>query len=455
MSIDKRTIYSVSRLNQDVHQSLESSFGVVWVEGEISGFMRPSSGHIYLTLKDSLSQIRVAMFRGRNRFIQFEPENGQKVLVRGKLSLYQTRGDYQLIAEHMELSGRGLLQQQFEERLEKLRELGWFDPERKRALPAYPTCVGVVTSPSGAAIRDVITVLQRRYPPARIVIYPTAVQGQSATNGIVSAIKLANRHARASVLIVTRGGGSREDLWCFNEEPVARAILDSAIPVVCGVGHEIDVTIADLVADVRAPTPSTAAETSVPDQQDVLRHLQLAQHRLLGAWQQQQEQRQQHLQQVLQRLTRNHPKQVLRERQQHNDELTTRLRRAMLAELQRLQMQLLQKKNILQHNSPAQHIERRRLKLSNLNLRLHVAMQSRTTRLKHDLSSKAGTLHAVSPLATLGRGYSIFRDLKQQVITDSKTVDIGDSVEAILATGSLKCRITEINHRDFRNRKKP
>jgi len=193
----------------------------------------------------------------------------------------------------------------------------------------------------------------------------------------------------------------------------------------------------------------------VPDKQDVMRHLELAQHRLQGAWQQQQERRRDYLHQVLHRLARNHPRQVLRERQQHNDELAIRLRRAMLGELQRSQMLLLQKKNNLQHNSPIQHIERQRLKLSNLKLRLNVAMRSRTTRLKHDLSSKAGTLHAVSPLATLGRGYSIFRDLKQQVITDSKTVNIGDSVEAILATGSLKCQVTEINHREFKNREKP
>ena len=254
----ERTVYSVSELNQTIRGLLESEFPLIWVEGEISNLAQPSSGHMYFSLKDESAQVRCAMFRGRNQFLRFTPENGQKVVIRARVSLYEARGEFQLIAEHMEDAGAGALQRAFEELKARLAAEGLFDESLKQDIPELPTRIGVITSPTGAAIRDVLSVLQRRFPAIPVLVYPVPVQGDGAAEKIVATLQLASKRKDCDVLLLVRGGGSLEDLWSFNEEIVARAIVASEIPVVCGVGHEVDFTIADFAADVRAPTPSAA-----------------------------------------------------------------------------------------------------------------------------------------------------------------------------------------------------
>ena len=266
-----RDIYSVSRLNREVRAVLEASFPLLWVEGEISNLARPSSGHIYFSLKDEQCQVRCAMFRMQRSRLRFSPDNGKRVLVRARVGLYEGRGEFQLIVEHMELFGEGALRQAFELLKQKLAAEGLFDSTNKKPLPALPTRIGVITSPSGAAIRDILSVLGRRFPSIPVVVYPAAVQGDAAPGELMSAIDAAVRRDECDVLIIGRGGGSLEDLWAFNDEQLARKIAGCPIPVVSAVGHEIDFTIADFVADLRAPTPSGAAEIVVPDRDDWLR----------------------------------------------------------------------------------------------------------------------------------------------------------------------------------------
>ena len=268
-SDEQRKVYTVAALNREARSVIEDNLGVVWVEGELSNLARPASGHMYWTLKDENAQLRCAMFRQHNRQLGFEPRNGQQLLARGRLSIYEARGDYQLIVEHAEPAGEGALRQRFEALLRKLSAEGLFDDIHKRPLPTLPARIGVVTSPSGAAIRDVLNVLGRRSPATRVLIYPTPVQGEGAAEQIAATLALANRRRDCDLLILARGGGSLEDLWAFNEEVVARALFDVDIPVIVGVGHEIDMTIADFVADRRAPTPSGAAEIAVPDQREL------------------------------------------------------------------------------------------------------------------------------------------------------------------------------------------
>ncbi|MGH8305399.1 MAG: exodeoxyribonuclease VII large subunit, partial [Steroidobacteraceae bacterium] len=260
-----REVYSVARLNREVRVLLERGLGVVWVEGELSNFSQPSSGHWYFSLKDRDAQLRCAMFRMKNSLLGFTPRAGAQLLVRGRISVYEARGEYQLIVEHLEEAGVGALKREFERLKTRLAAEGLFALQRKRALPRFPQRIGVITSASGAALRDILHILARRYPPAAVLIYPTPVQGAAAVPALVAALGTASARAECDVLIVARGGGSLEDLWAFNDERVARAIHASALPVVCGVGHEVDFTIADLVADARAPTPSAAAELVVPD----------------------------------------------------------------------------------------------------------------------------------------------------------------------------------------------
>ena len=261
-----REVYTVSSLNREARRIIEGQLGVVWVEGEISGLARPGSGHLYWRMKDESAQLRCAMFRSQNRLLNFRPGDGQHVLARGRVSIYEPRGEYQLVVEYLEEVGEGLLRRRFEELKRKLATEGLFDAERKRDKPELPRRIGVVTSPSGAAVRDIVTVLARRFPAIPVLIYPTAVQGTGAAAEIASALELADHRGECDLLILARGGGSLEDLWSFNEEAVARAMAAVSIPIISGVGHEIDFTIADFVADVRAPTPSGAAELAVPDQ---------------------------------------------------------------------------------------------------------------------------------------------------------------------------------------------
>src|SRR5262245_19965793 len=329
----ERDVYSVSRLNKEVRLLLESGMPLLWLEGELSNFAAPASGHWYFSLKDSTAQVRCAMWRQRNQQVRFRPKDGTAVPVRARVGLYEPRGEYQLLVEHMEEAGEGALKREFEKLKAKLAAEGLLANERKRPLPAVPRRIGVVTSPTGAAIHDILRVLRARFPVARVLLYPTAVQGAAAVPEIVRAIEAASRRRECDVLIVAHGGGSLEDLWCFNDERVARAIVASRIPTVSGVGHEVDVTIADFVADLRAPTPSAAALAATPDKAAWLETLALLSARFGGAMGRYLRGRGIALAAVLQRMQVSHPGARLQQHAQRLDDLDQRLRLALRAYL--------------------------------------------------------------------------------------------------------------------------
>ncbi|WP_236076704.1 exodeoxyribonuclease VII large subunit [Marinobacter nauticus] len=434
---------TVSELNHQARHLLETSFMQVWVEGELSGFSRPSSGHWYFSLKDQKCQIRCAMFRGANQRIRTLPREGDQIRIRGKVTLYENRGDFQIIVEHLEPAGLGALQQAFEALKARLQGEGLFDPARKKPIPATPRHIGVVTSPTGAAIHDILTVLKRRCPAIPVTLYPTAVQGEAATADIVRAIDRAQQHGLADVLIIGRGGGSLEDLWCFNEEAVARAIAACPIPTVSAVGHEVDVTIADFVADLRAPTPSAAAEKISPDQQDWLRRLTEQQGRL-G----------QSARRLLQRLDNQlghlsarlrDPRRELLEKAQRMDELELRLNKAIR---NRLDQQKQKTDYLLQRmsaQSPRRTLKTVREQTQRLEERLTLATRHQLRQKDERLQHIAQTLHVVSPLATLGRGYAIVKDDNDRIVRKAGDLETGSQITARLGHGSVSARVTEIN----------
>lgn len=438
-----RDVYTVSRLNREVCALLEGEFASVHVEGELSNLAAPSSGHIYFSLKDAQAQVRCAMFRSRRQTLRFRPADGARVLVRARVSLYQPRGDYQLIVEHMEEAGDGALQRAFEELKARLAAEGLFDGERKRSLPALPRRIGVITSPTGAAVRDVLTVLRRRFPAIPVLIYPVPVQGKTAGAEIARGIRLASARRECDVLILCRGGGSLEDLWAFNEEVVARAIADCEIPLVAGVGHETDVTIADFVADLRAPTPSGAAECVSPDAGEWQRHFARLDARIAGLMESALERREERLQWLIKRLHQQHPAQRLRQQAQRVDELERRAARAMRAILERCDMRRREARARLLRHSPLPAIRAACNRSAVHQRQLIAAMYARLERLRGRLEHRAGALEALSPLATLARGYAVVRQSDGHVLTDSREVQPGAEIDARLAHGSLRCRVLE------------
>nr|WP_257535415.1 exodeoxyribonuclease VII large subunit [Marinobacter adhaerens] len=434
---------SVSELNRQARHLLESSFMQVWVEGELSGFSRPSSGHWYFSLKDRKCQVRCAMFRGMNRHVRTPPKEGDKVRIRGKVTLYENRGDFQIIVEHVEPAGLGALQQAFEELKRRLHAEGLFAPERKKAVPALPTHIGVVTSPTGAAIHDILTVLSRRCPAIPVTLYPTTVQGQPATAEIVRAIELAQTHGAADVLIIGRGGGSLEDLWCFNEESVARAIAACSIPTVSAVGHETDVTIADFVADFRAPTPSAAAEKVSPDQQDLLRQLKDRELRLTNAARRALQRLHTYLEHITARLR--DPRRELLEKAQRLDDLEQRLGKSVFEHIERSRVRSTHLLQRLSLQSPGKQLASHRELLERSTLQLEKAMQSLLAARQEKLEHTAGTLNVVSPLATLGRGYAIIRDEQGNILRNAPDVAVGDRITASVASGSLSAEVKTVS----------
>ena len=441
----ERRVYSVSDLNRAARGVLEGSFPILWVEGEISNLARPASGHLYFSLKDAQAQVRCALFRNRGMLLRFKPADGMKVLVRGRISLYEPRGDFQFIAEHMEEAGHGALQRAFEALKSKLAAEGLFDPALKRPLPRVPRCIGVVTSPSGAAVRDILSVIRRRYPVTHVVIYPVPVQGEGAAQKIAAMFRLASARRECDVLILSRGGGSLEDLWSFNEEIVARAIRASTIPVVCGVGHETDFTIADFAADLRAPTPTGAAELCTPDSETWLRalvrdasRLVQAQTRLIHAWQQR-------LDWCSQRLEQLHPGRVLRERNGRLQELQGRLAHAMRVRLRHDKSRLTAAAATLREYNPDQRLRLTLDQLRHLGQRLDAAAHARLLALSNRLGLAMRALDTVSPLATLKRGYAIVSDAASgAVINHVAEVKTGQTIQARLADGSLLAEVREV-----------
>lgn len=436
-----REVYTVARLNREACALLEDVFPSVWVEGELSNLASPSSGHLYFSLKDAAAQVRCAMFRNRRQLLRFRPADGAHVLLRGRLSLYQPRGDYQLIVEHMEEAGDGALRRAFEQLKARLAAEGLFDEDRKRALPALPRRIGVITSPTGAAVRDVLTVLRRRFAAIPVLVYPVPVQGKPAAAAIARMIRLASARAECDVLILCRGGGSLEDLWSFNEEIVARAIAECDIPIVTGIGHEVDFTIADLAADVRAPTPSGAAERVSPDGADWLRHCARLQARIAGLALGAVRRRGELMQWLARRLQQCHPRQRLRQQAQRVDELEQRLLRALRGGLARRGMQLRERRARLLRHSPQPRLRGAGAQVSVLGRRLEQLMHVRLQRLQARLEHRAGELDALSPLATLARGYAIVSGADGHVLRSAAQVRPGDEIRARLARGELLCTV--------------
>ncbi|WP_218813869.1 exodeoxyribonuclease VII large subunit [Rickettsiella endosymbiont of Dermanyssus gallinae] len=391
-------IYSISELNQMVQDLLEDAFLPLWIEGEISNFACPSSGHWYFSLKDKNAQVRCALFQGRHRYKDLQPKDGMQVLVRAKISLYPARGEFQLIVDQMELAGEGALRKAFEQLKAKLATEGLFENCHKKSLPKFPKTIGVITSETGAALRDICVILKRRFASIAIIIYPCLVQGKTAATQIAAQIQCANQRQECDVLILARGGGSLEDLWCFNEESVARAIFNSQLPLISAIGHETDFTIADFVADHRAATPSMAAQLASPDMQEYQPLLIKSMQRLINSIRHIINRYHQQLENLGKRLR--HPRQRLQDNAQRLDDLTQRL---------------------------------------TLNMKTQLEMR------QQKLSGLSRTLHAVSPLASLARGYAVIKHVKtKQIIREISDVTIGDQVVAEIANGKLLCQVEDL-----------
>jgi exodeoxyribonuclease VII large subunit len=396
-TMPNKKIFKVSQINAAARTILEANFDHIWIEGEISNLVEPSSGHIYFSLKDEYAQVRAAMFRNRKSGLKFQLKNGAHVVVAAQVSLYEPRGDYQLIVEHIEPAGAGVLHAKFLQLKAKLESEKLFDAKHKKAIPKLPQSIGVVTSPTGAAIRDILSVLRRRFPNVPVIIYPTQVQGNEAALQIVEALQAANERCECDVLILARGGGSLEDLWPFNEEIVARAIFASKLPVISAVGHETDFTIADFTADMRAPTPSAAAELAVPDVMEWVSSLTNVKQQLVS---------------------------LMQHKLQHAKLLLENLR------------------NRLRH--PSYYLTQQAQRLDEIESRLYLVMQYQFTRWQHRLVKATAALDLVSPLATLVRGYAIVSK-NGNVVQKTKDVVVGDEVQTKLSDGILHCSVKKIS----------
>ena len=482
-------IFTVTQLNYSVRHLLEVELGQVWLKGEISNFSQPVSGHWYLTLKDENAQVRCAMFKMKNLRVNFRPQNGMQVLVRASVSLYEPRGDYQLIIESMQMAGDGLLQQQFEGLKMKLAAQGLFAQEHKKPIPKFVKRVGIITSPSGAALQDILHILNRRDPSLQVVIYPTLVQGKEATQDIIDTIRLANQRKECDVLIVGRGGGSLEDLWCFNEEMVAYAIYQSELPIISAVGHETDVTIADFVADLRAPTPSAAAELVSRDQQEIVRQLQhhlnmvnLAfdrlwaeklsrfQHinlrlnaqspakqlellhfkltqifdRLQGRLEQSLKLKEQKIAQLFLRVQAKHPSRQLELQKLHLTQQETRLCKQIEQLFNVKRQKFYFAKQWLDNSTLPHNISRQNQNLQQLSHRLTYLIEKQFTKQQQGFHALCTKLDGLSPLKILGRGYSITQNDQQHVITNTKQITKGDRITTQLVNGQILSEVISI-----------
>ena len=441
-------IYSVSQLNQSVRLMLENQLGAVWLTGEISNFSQPVSGHWYLSLKDENAQVRCAMFRMKNLRVSFRPTNGMQVLVRANVSLYEPRGDYQLIIESMHLAGEGLLMQQFEALKLKLAAEGLFAQHLKKNLPHFSKAVGIITSKTGAALQDILHILQRRDPSLKIIIYPTAVQGKDAATEIAHMIELANQRQEVDVLIVGRGGGSLEDLWCFNEEMVARAIFHSHLPVISAVGHETDVTIADFVADVRAPTPSAAAELVSRNQTELLQQLQYRRQRLEIALDRLFAEKRQKLKHLSLRLHNQHPQAQLRIQQQLITQLSHRLQQTLRHHWQKTAENLTALSIRLYKNPLPLRLQQYEQQLAQLKVRLNSHMNLTLSLQQKQLAHLCGKLDSLSPLKVLARGYSITQNQQNFTIRSMKDVNVGEQIKTRLPDGDIISQVIRLEEKE-------
>jgi len=436
-------ILQVSELTKKVRFILESELNSVWLCGEISNFVAASSGHWYLSLKDAKSQVRCAMFRGNNRRVRLSPRNGQQVLVRAKVSLYEPRGDFQLIIEQMEDAGEGLLRQQFDQLKTRLNAEGLFALEDKKPLPEPIGRVGVITSATGAAIKDILTVLHRRNPSIAVIIYPVLVQGELAADEISAAIKLANNRHECDVLILGRGGGSLEDLWSFNEEKVVRAIYASQLPIVSAVGHEIDTTLSDYAADLRAATPSAAAELVSVDTSEIANNIKKLKQRLSLASQKHLTLYQKELAVFSHRLAQVHPQQQLEVQQQKADELSIRLKRAIDYRMQMVRQRPVRLEQQLLHLSPSRKIQLAQADIQQHKDRLCHAIANMYRQKGQKFAHQLEALNIVSPLATIARGYNIARNKQGKIIRTCAQVAVGDAISLQLTDGTITAQVTK------------
>lgn len=435
---ETRKIYSVSELAFRVRKQLEDVIGQIWITGEISNLALPASGHWYFTLKDNGAQLRCAIFKNRNRSARFTPEDGQQVLLRAKLSLYEPRGDIQLIGEYIEPAGEGALQIAFNRLKEKLQTEGLFAPELKRPIPKYPNKIGIITSPSGAAIKDVLSVLKRRMPQVPVIIYPSQVQGEKAAKNLIEQLEIANQDAQCDVLLLTRGGGSLEDMWCFNDEILARKIRDSKIPVVSAVGHEVDTSISDWVADLRAPTPSAAAELLVPDQADLRHKLMQLERRLAGEFEHKLQVAQSKLDTLIARIV--HPKQRLNHYKVELSSLNKSLFSAQKYLVQAKTAELKDLSSRLHGYNPKLQLAQAKSSLQQTNKSLTQSWKYLLKQKQQMLALKAQKLNNISPLATLERGYTITEDEKGKAITSVRQAQKAKELTTRFADGEIKSK---------------
>lgn len=437
-------ILSVSEFVRSVKNVLESNFPSVRVSGEISNLAMPRSGHWYFTLKDDQGQVRCAMFRQSNQRLNFRPEEGSQVIIKARVSLYEARGDFQLIVDSMEDAGLGLLQKAYEELKIKLQSQGIFDQGHKKQLPEIPRCIGIISSATGAALQDILNVLARRFPAVRVIIYPSQVQGEQAPEQLIQALKDAQQQALCDVLIIGRGGGSIEDLWAFNNEQLALSIYHCSIPVISSVGHEIDFTICDFAADVRAATPSAAAELVSPDQDEWLNWLSGIENRLKQLINQQLLSQQQQLQWLQKRLK--HPGQALEEIAQRIDELSMRMEQAFSLKIQLRQEKLLTLGAQLQQHSPVHSLEQKKEQLNYLQKRLQQNLQSYFEQQQKKLASLARELDAYSPLSILGRGYTLVKDEHNSLVKSARQLKIGEEIKLFFAEDQALVSVNKLFH---------
>jgi exodeoxyribonuclease VII large subunit len=426
-----RVIYTVTRLNREAKALLEGNFGMLWLEGEISNLARPASGHLYFSLKDERAQIRCAFFRGAQRGMNFSPENGMQVLVRARASLYEARGEFQLIIDTIEPAGEGALRRAFEQLKARLLEEGLFDSTAKLPVPGLPNRIGVITSPSGAVLHDILTTLKRRFPAIPVLVYPVPVQGEGAAGEIAD-------------MILARGGGSLEDLWAFNEEVVARAVHECSIPLVCGVGHETDFTIADMVADARAPTPTAAAEMLSPDQVQVAAQFESVTLHLIKLIGDRLNDARQGLDGLSARLV--HPRDRIQRLHERLELLSRQALFSLRTGLQQRRARFVSLHNRLIQAAPPERIRAMIQDTTYLGFRIKNAVAHRLQQEQQLLGSVSGRLHALSPLATLARGYAIVTDKTSgALVRDAATVKPGDRVSTRLARGELDCIVEDIH----------
>ncbi|MDZ7789332.1 MAG: exodeoxyribonuclease VII large subunit [Xanthomonadales bacterium] len=434
-------VYRPAELNQEVRLHIEAGFSRLWLTGEISNLARPPSGHIYFTLKDRRAQIRCALFKGNAMGMGFRPDNGMQVLVRGRLSLYEPRGDYQLIADGMLEAGAGALAQAFEALKKKLEGEGLFAEAQKQALPRWPERISIVTSPSGAAIRDILQTLSKRWPRAKVRIYPSQVQGEAAPAELLRALKAADGHGFGQVILLARGGGSLEDLWAFNDETLARAIHACATPVISGVGHETDFTIADFVADLRAPTPTAAAVAATPDGPELLRQLGRQESRLQRAIEQRLQRQMQRLDHADSRLRQKHPERRLDELLRRRAELDRRGELAIKRQLdtRRRQLQGLDSRLLARH--PGRQLEQLERQAHSLTTRLERAARQSIERHQQQLAGVVRSLNSVSPLAVLERGYAVVRGPEGQAMTQRNQFNKGQKINILMESFEVDAEI--------------